>query len=134
MAGAVFDVFCLLLGDGMSRTDLLPPIRALFESSSRGVLVPFGVGFAHEKTGTMRTLTDNGKIFAKNAAKFGIFWKNRVKLSSLNSLRVTHRDGAESLLTKDWNRRRNRCDRYHLALYRYRQRRIVFPRRAYFPI
>lgn len=46
MAGAVFDVFCLLLGDGMSRTDLLPPIRALFESSSRGVLVPFGVGFA----------------------------------------------------------------------------------------
>lgn len=34
MAGAVFDVFCLLLGDGMSRTDLLPPIHSLFESSS----------------------------------------------------------------------------------------------------
>lgn len=34
MAGAVFDVFCLSLGDGMSRTDLLSPIRSLFESSS----------------------------------------------------------------------------------------------------
>lgn len=114
MAGAVFDVFCLLLGYGMSRTDLLPPIRALFESSSRGVLVPFGVGFASQpalpktrilrvltpelrsdskkshytkKRAQWRTLTDNGKIFAKNAAKFGIFWQNRVQLSSVHSTR-----------------------------------------------
>jgi hypothetical protein len=34
MAGEVFDVFCLLLGDEMSLTSLLPPIHALFESSS----------------------------------------------------------------------------------------------------